>query len=182
MGHFCRICGRTRANEEFSGRGHRDHICKDCQRMPREKRDGIERLDELWGFLDQRNISAKNVARLKTLVLTLTRKCRGWRRWSSTWLWCTRSSAGGGGTWLRATEICFIGLSRLSAPNSLTRCCWITATQAGRCGMRWMISSRRRRGLHAHAPAAVACPSTTVAWNAKTLGRTRQPPLLTKPG
>ena len=36
--------------------------------MPREKRDGIERLDELWGFLDQRNISAKNVARLKTLV------------------------------------------------------------------------------------------------------------------
>jgi hypothetical protein len=68
VGHFCRICGRTRANEKFSGRGHRDHICKDCQRMPREKRDGIERLDELWGFLDQRNISAKNIARLKTLV------------------------------------------------------------------------------------------------------------------
>lgn len=68
MGHFCRICGRTRPNEKFSGRGHRDHICKDCQRIPREKRDRIEHLDELWGFLDQRNISAKNIARLKNLV------------------------------------------------------------------------------------------------------------------
>ena len=36
--------------------------------MPREKRDRIEHLDELWGFLDQRNISAKNIARLKSLV------------------------------------------------------------------------------------------------------------------
>ena len=67
-GHFCRICGRTRANEKFSGRGHRDHVCKDCQRMPREQRDRIERLDELWNFLDQSHISEKNVGRLKTLI------------------------------------------------------------------------------------------------------------------
>lgn len=30
MGHYCRICGRTRANEKFSGKGHAKHICKDC--------------------------------------------------------------------------------------------------------------------------------------------------------
>ena len=30
MGHYCRICGRTRANEKFSGKGHASHICKDC--------------------------------------------------------------------------------------------------------------------------------------------------------
>jgi hypothetical protein len=36
--------------------------------MPREKRDRIERLEELWGFLDQSNISARNITRLKTLV------------------------------------------------------------------------------------------------------------------
>jgi hypothetical protein len=36
--------------------------------MPREKRDRIERLDEVWDFLDQSNISAKNIQRLKTLV------------------------------------------------------------------------------------------------------------------
>ena len=30
MGHYCRICGITRANEKFSGKGHKNHICKDC--------------------------------------------------------------------------------------------------------------------------------------------------------
>jgi hypothetical protein len=36
--------------------------------MPREKRDCIERLDEVRGFLDQSNLSARNIGRLKTLV------------------------------------------------------------------------------------------------------------------
>ncbi len=31
-GHYCRICGRHRANEKFSGKGHTQHICKDCNR------------------------------------------------------------------------------------------------------------------------------------------------------
>lgn len=31
-GHYCFMCGRYRANEKFSGKGHRKHICKDCQR------------------------------------------------------------------------------------------------------------------------------------------------------
>ena len=53
MGHHCRICGRSRPNEQFSGRGHRIHVCKKCQLLPREKRDRIERLDELHGFLHQ---------------------------------------------------------------------------------------------------------------------------------
>ncbi len=30
MGHYCHICGRTRANEKFSGKGHKNHVCKDC--------------------------------------------------------------------------------------------------------------------------------------------------------
>jgi hypothetical protein len=68
MGHCCRICGRSRPNEQFSGRGHRIHVCKECQRIPRETREGIERREELHGFLHQSVISAKNVARLKTLT------------------------------------------------------------------------------------------------------------------
>jgi hypothetical protein len=32
QGHYCRICGCYRANEKFSGKGHRRHICKDCNR------------------------------------------------------------------------------------------------------------------------------------------------------
>ena len=68
MPHSCRICGRSRRYEKFSGRGHRDHICKDCQRLPREQRDRIERMDELYGFLEQSNISPKNIARLEILA------------------------------------------------------------------------------------------------------------------
>src|SRR5690606_40472144 len=38
-GHYCRICGRRRANEKFGGRDHALHICKDCQReLKREAR------------------------------------------------------------------------------------------------------------------------------------------------
>lgn len=68
MAHYCRICGRSRPNEQFSGRGHHIHVCKECQRLPRDQRDRIERLDELHGFLHQSGISAKNVARLKSLT------------------------------------------------------------------------------------------------------------------
>ena len=32
-GHFCWCCGRVRANERFSGRGHANHVCKDCQKL-----------------------------------------------------------------------------------------------------------------------------------------------------
>ena len=36
--------------------------------MPGAKRDHIEHLDELWDFLDQSNISAKNIERLRVLA------------------------------------------------------------------------------------------------------------------
>jgi hypothetical protein len=67
MSHYCRICDRGRPNEKFTGRGHRDHICKDCQRLPRSEREQIEHMGELSGFLEQSNISAKNIARLEIL-------------------------------------------------------------------------------------------------------------------
>lgn len=44
MGHYCRVCGRTRSNESFSGKGHRQHICRMCQRKSKAKRRGIQRL------------------------------------------------------------------------------------------------------------------------------------------
>lgn len=37
MGHYCKICGRTRANEKFSGKGHKKNICKDCSRKPKQQ-------------------------------------------------------------------------------------------------------------------------------------------------
>ena len=35
QGHYCHVCGRRRANERFSGKGHAKHICKDCDREHR---------------------------------------------------------------------------------------------------------------------------------------------------
>lgn len=34
-GHYCSMCGRSRPNEAFSGRGHRDHICRECASVRR---------------------------------------------------------------------------------------------------------------------------------------------------
>ena len=68
MGHYCWVCGRTRANERFSGKGHARHICKECQRLPREERDAVQALRDIEAFLVQRNISDKNISRLKSLL------------------------------------------------------------------------------------------------------------------
>jgi hypothetical protein len=67
MGHYCRFCGISRPNEAFSGKGHRDHICKECARTPRERRDFIDQEQEIFGYMEQSHISDKNIERLKIL-------------------------------------------------------------------------------------------------------------------
>lgn len=68
MGHYCRLCGRERPNEAFSGKGRRSHICKECARQPKEERDAIKQSEEIFGFMEQSHISARNVSRLKVLA------------------------------------------------------------------------------------------------------------------
>jgi len=49
MGHCCRICGRERANEKFSGKGHASHVCKDCaseQRAEARRNKSAQKLKE----------------------------------------------------------------------------------------------------------------------------------------
>jgi hypothetical protein len=66
MSHYCRICGSYRANERFTGRGHRAHVCKDCQKLPSDDRASIEAEDEISDFLfRQTHISERNLARLR---------------------------------------------------------------------------------------------------------------------
>jgi hypothetical protein len=67
MGHYCRICGRERPNEQFSGKGHRIHVCKRCHAVPKIERRAIEDQDDLLRFMHQSHISEKNVARLEKL-------------------------------------------------------------------------------------------------------------------
>jgi len=69
-GHYCRICGRLRPNEAFSGRGHQTHICKNCAHLPKEEREEIEYKDEIFNYLRQAHISDRNVSRLKKLAVS----------------------------------------------------------------------------------------------------------------
>lgn len=68
MGHYCRICHRQRANEQFSGKGHRIHVCKRCKAMPKSERKAIENMDDIFRFMQQSHISEKNVVRLEQMV------------------------------------------------------------------------------------------------------------------
>jgi len=36
-GHFCWCCGRIRANEKFTGRGHARHLCRDCSMLGKDE-------------------------------------------------------------------------------------------------------------------------------------------------
>ncbi len=43
-GYYCRACGRRRANEKFSGKGHAAHVCKDCERRQRMEANQKKRI------------------------------------------------------------------------------------------------------------------------------------------
>lgn len=65
MSHFCFMCERYRPNEQFSGRGHSRHICKACQKLPKETREARQTLLDLYQLLRQPHISDKNLQQLE---------------------------------------------------------------------------------------------------------------------
>ena len=38
-GHFCWVCGQHKAHEKFSGKGHANHMCKQCHGLPVTERN-----------------------------------------------------------------------------------------------------------------------------------------------
>ena len=46
-GHYCKICGEYKSNESFSGKGHVQHICKEC--MGEMKKSNKKILDLPFG-------------------------------------------------------------------------------------------------------------------------------------
>ena len=69
MRRTCRICGRQRPNEQFSGRGYGASVCRRCRKQPKSEQQRILATDEVLGFLmNQNNISAKNILRLERLA------------------------------------------------------------------------------------------------------------------
>ena len=67
-GHYCWMCESILSNESFSGRGHRDHICKKCKKLPRAKRQEKMDQDFLFNVLLQKNISKGNQKTLEEMV------------------------------------------------------------------------------------------------------------------
>ncbi len=67
MGRFCAICGHSRPHEQFGARGERAVVCRRCRQRPREEQARIFLTDEILGFLDPSNVSAKNLRRLEQL-------------------------------------------------------------------------------------------------------------------
>jgi hypothetical protein len=62
MGHYCRICGRQRPNERFSGKGHKIHVCKRCQAKPKTERRAIEDQDDIFRRIANGHSIAANTA------------------------------------------------------------------------------------------------------------------------
>ena len=47
QGHYCRICSEYKANEQFSGKGHSRHICKECRSLPDDVKADMVRCNEV---------------------------------------------------------------------------------------------------------------------------------------
>ena len=70
MSHYCRICSRHLPNEKFSGKGHANHICKTCSKIPKEVIAKAGHLDNIGKMLRQSRISEKNIKYLEKLSLS----------------------------------------------------------------------------------------------------------------
>lgn len=68
MGRTCAICFRERPHERFGGKGYGARVCKECRKLPKSEQKRILAEHEIVRFLDQTNISAKNIGRLEDLV------------------------------------------------------------------------------------------------------------------
>ncbi|MFS0862017.1 hypothetical protein [Fredinandcohnia sp. 179-A 10B2 NHS] len=64
-GHYCFKCGRDRANEKFSGKGHRQHICKDCKRKGNQKEE-VPTIKPSFNF--------RRILKIRSVVMTDTRE------------------------------------------------------------------------------------------------------------
>ena len=93
-GHYCKVCGITKANEKFSGKGHAKHICKVCWKLPKSKQYEEEMSNKLigiamkyhltksdWGQLEKATKSSNLNVRDLAKELLLERKGRSIDKW-----------------------------------------------------------------------------------------------------
>ena len=86
-GHYCRICGCRKPNEQFSGRGHAACICKECYSLPQEKKNEpqyMNRIDRIaekyprsredWEYLEKcaKNKKYPEAAEFAQMILSMS--------------------------------------------------------------------------------------------------------------
>ncbi|MEN9362140.1 MAG: hypothetical protein RL095_3675 [Verrucomicrobiota bacterium] len=64
---YCWICAAERPREAFTKRGRAERLCRNCIAMPEQESRAAEQGFEMWEMSLQKNISAKNIARLRLL-------------------------------------------------------------------------------------------------------------------
>ncbi len=64
---YCWICATERPREVFSKHGRAQRLCRDCMALPEQESKAGEQMFEMWEMSGQKNISAKNIDRLRLL-------------------------------------------------------------------------------------------------------------------
>lgn len=50
-GHYCKGCGTYKPNEKFSGKDHRQHLCKECKKRGITGEEDLYESDETFAFI-----------------------------------------------------------------------------------------------------------------------------------
>lgn len=59
-GHYCKICGEIKANEQFTGKGHANHICKKCSKKTGEQQAEEIAINRIYKLVGYSNLSKQN--------------------------------------------------------------------------------------------------------------------------
>ncbi len=59
-GHYCKICGEIKANEQFTGKGHVNHICKKCSKKTGEQQAEEIAINRIYKLVGYSNLSKQN--------------------------------------------------------------------------------------------------------------------------
>jgi hypothetical protein len=75
-GHYCKVCNSILANEKFSGKGHSNHICKKCSKLPLEERNEQMVLNRIYGLYRYSYLSKVNKLKLQNYLKSGSEKVR----------------------------------------------------------------------------------------------------------
>jgi hypothetical protein len=60
-GHYCKICGEIKANEQFTGKGHANHICKKCSKKTGAQQAEEIAINRIYKLVRYSNLSKKYI-------------------------------------------------------------------------------------------------------------------------